>query len=150
MFTLLLILQLFQVLFLALHDWVPLGRLNNVPAVHAADPPGRLIRVTLISTLPYVFGLAASISFAGGATPAWLRDWLWISYGLLLAGQIRAWWIPYLLLPDPARAARYQAMFAGTHAVLPQRHGITPNTLHLVLHATTLATLILLAGTAHR
>jgi hypothetical protein len=148
MVTVLLFLQLFQVMFLALHDWVPLGRLNNVAAVQKSDPPGRLLTVTLISTLPYAFGFAASLYHAGGAAPAWLRLWLWISYGLLLAGQLRAWWIPYLLVSEPARAARYQAMFAGTHAFLPPRHGITPNTLHIVLHVTTLATLILLGATA--
>ena len=29
-------LQVFQVLFLALHDWIPLGRLNDVKAARAA------------------------------------------------------------------------------------------------------------------
>jgi hypothetical protein len=38
--------------------------------------------------------------------PDWLYDWLVISYGLLLIGQIRAWWIPYLFRPEPERAAR--------------------------------------------
>jgi hypothetical protein len=60
MVTLLRFPQLFQVLFLALHDWVPLGRLNDVAALHAADPPGRLLAVTLVSALPYPFGFAAS------------------------------------------------------------------------------------------
>ena len=76
----LLALQLFQVLFLGLHDWVPLG----------------------------------------------------------------SWWLPYLVTPDPVRAARYRTMFGRTHGFLPERNGITPNTLHIVLHVATLATLILL------
>jgi hypothetical protein len=37
-------------------------------------------------------------------------------------------------------------MFARTHAFLPERNGMRPNTLHVVLHASTLATLLLLAA----
>ena len=42
------------------------------------------------------------------------------------------------------RAARYQAMFGGTHAFLPVHNGIRPNTLHVILHAGTLAILVVL------
>ncbi len=140
----LLALQLFQVLFLGLHDWVPLGSFNDLRAVQAADPRAKLIRVTLISTLPYAFGLAASLRCASGF-PGWLIWWLWITYALLFLGQLRAWWLPYLVTPDPARAARYRTMFGRTNSFLPERNGITPNTLHIVLHIATLATLILLA-----
>ena len=44
------------------------------------------------------------------------------------------------------RAARYRALFGGTHAFLPGRNGIVPNTLHVALHAATLATLPALAA----
>ena len=40
-------LQGFQVLFLWLHDWVPLGSLNDIAAVRSADSKQRLIVVTL-------------------------------------------------------------------------------------------------------
>jgi hypothetical protein len=36
------------------------------------------------------------------------------------------------------RAARYQAKFGRTHAFLPARDGIRPNTLHVILHVATL------------
>ena len=138
----LLALQLFHVLFLSLHDWVPLGTLNDVTAVRAAN--GRLLANTVISVIPYAFGLAGSVVYLGGPYPAWLLGWLWISYTALFLGELRAWWIPYLLLPEPARAARYQAMFGRTHAFLPERNGIRPNTLHVILHVATLTTLVLL------
>jgi hypothetical protein len=50
-----------------------------------------------------------------------------------------------------SRAARYQAMFGQTHAFLPERNGIRPNTLHVILHAATLTTLVVLGAltTAH-
>jgi hypothetical protein len=137
-------LQVFQVLFLALHDWVPLGSLNNVAAARSENPGGRLLRTTLISTVPYAVGLAFSIADFRHPYPGWLMYWLWISYVLLFLGQLRAWWVPYLLVPDPVRAARYRVMFAGTAAFLPERNGIVPNALHILLHVSTLATLALL------
>jgi hypothetical protein len=69
---------------------------------------------------------------------------LWISYGLGFYGLLRAWWVPYLLVEDPLRAARYQARFAHTHAFLPTRNGIRPETLHVIFHLMFLATCVLL------
>jgi hypothetical protein len=138
-------LQAFAVAFLALHDWIPLGRLNDLKAVQAADSRGRLAVVTLLSAAPFAYGLAASLDNAGDGFPDWLLVWLWVSYGLLALGAIRAWWLPYFLFKEPKRAARYRAMFGSTHAFLPERNGIRPNTLHVVFHAAVLAVLILLA-----
>lgn len=140
----LLCLQAFQVLFLAFHDWVPLGRLNDVKAARSADSFRKLMTVTVISTLPYAIGLEASFYYGDAPYPGWLWMYLEISYAALFVGQLRAWWLPYLIHPEPARAARYHILFGKTHAFLPARNGIRPNTLHLILHATTLSTLILL------
>jgi hypothetical protein len=141
-------LQCFHVLFLALHDWIPLGTLNDVKAVRAADPVRKLVVGTLISLTPFAIGLAGSAIYFDRAYPAWLLWWLWISYGLLFVGELKAWWIPYLFRPEPERAARYQAMFGATHAFLPERNGIRPNTLHVVLHLVTLGTLVVLGALA--
>ena len=72
--------------------------------------------------------------------------WLWSSYALLFIGQFRAWWVPYLLKPEPQRAERYRIMFGNTHSFLPQRNGMAPNTAHILLHVATLATLVVLFG----
>lgn len=77
-----------------------------------------------------------------GPYPHWLVWYLLISYLLLFYGELQAWWIPYFGRPQPERAARYQVMFANTHAILPPRNGITINTLHLILHTITVATLV--------
>jgi hypothetical protein len=45
-------LQAFQVLFLWFHDWIPLGRLNDVTAVRRQDTLIRLVLVTLIQSVP--------------------------------------------------------------------------------------------------
>jgi hypothetical protein len=77
----LLALQCFHVLFLALHDWIPSGTLNDVKAVRQANPGRKLLVGTLISLTPFAIGLGASAVYFGRAYPAWLFWWLWISYG---------------------------------------------------------------------
>ena len=138
----LLVLQAFQVAFLWLHDWVPLGRLNDVAAVRRQDSVSRLVIVTLVQSIPFTLGLVWSWRHFGEPFSRWPLPWLWISYGILFVGQLRAWWLPYLLRPEPERAVRYQRMFGRTHAFLPPRHGIVPNTAHVLLHLATLATLL--------
>lgn len=136
--------QSFVVIFIAFHDWIPLGRLNNLAGIRAVDSLARRVIVTVLSALPYAIGLAGSIYYAATEYPAWL-DWLlWVSYGIGLYGMLRAWWIPYLLIPDPARAARYQQRFDQTHAFLPTRNGIRPDTLHVSFHAVYLVLVALL------
>lgn len=137
-------LQAFQVIFLWVHDWIPLGRLNDVPAVRREDTPARLVMVTIVQSAPFTIGLFFSALYLGQPYPEWLNKWLWISYGLLLIGQLRAWWVPYLFKAEPARAERYQKMFGNTHTFLPQRNGIVPNTAHILLHLATAATLVVL------
>ena len=137
-------LQCFHVLFLGLHDWIPLGRLNDVKAVRAANPGGKLLLGTVVSLAPFAFGLAASAYYLGRSYPSWLIWYLGISYALLFLGELQAWWIPYFFHPNSGRARRYQAMFGNTHAFLPTRNGITPNTLHVALHVVTVTTLVVL------
>ncbi len=139
------LLQIFHVLFLSLHDWIPLGRLNDPKAVRATISGRKLLATTLISTAPFAFGLAASAVYLGRPYPRWLLLWIGISYAILFLGELQAWWVPYFFRAQPERAARYQAMFGGTHAFLPVRNGIRPNTLHLILHIGTLAILVVLA-----
>jgi hypothetical protein len=140
----LLVLQAFQVLFLWIHDWVPLGRLNDIASVRSQDTKSRLVVVTLIQSVPFSIGLLYSVLYFRQSYPHWLNNWLWISYGLLLIGQLRAWWMPYLLRAEPERAARYRIMFSNTHHFLPLRNGLVPNTAHIMLHLATVMTLICL------
>jgi hypothetical protein len=140
----LLALQGFQVAFLWIHDWIPLGRLNDVAAVRSQDTTARLAVVTLVQSVPFTVGLLFSALSYARPYPHWLVMWLWISYGALFAGQIRAWWVPYLLHEEPERAARYRQMFGRTHSFLPQHNGLVPNTAHILLHLATAATLVVL------
>ena len=141
---LLLALQAFHVLFLLFHDWIPLGSLNNIAAVRAENSLPKLLIGTAISTSFFLFGLIASAIHRNGPYPHWLLWYLLIGYLFLFYGELTAWWIPYFGAPQPERAARYQTMFANTHAFLPARNGIPLNTLHIILHVFTLATLLVI------
>ena len=100
-------LQAVQVAILWTHDLVPLGPFNDPAAVRRADSLSRLVRVTLIQSVRCTIGLAGSIRPWGHSWLGWLPGWLWISYGVLLAGELRAWWWPYLVRSEPERAVRY-------------------------------------------
>jgi hypothetical protein len=65
----LLALQCFVVLFVAFHNWIPLGTLNDVKGVRAEFPTGKLFITTLINFTPVAIGLAASAFYFGRAYP---------------------------------------------------------------------------------
>jgi len=102
----------------------------------------RLIRDTLINTLPMAILLGISLRYADRPFPRWLKWITAILYGVFFAGELQAWWIPCFFGTPPDRIARYRAMFGKTHAFLPERNGIVPNTMHVVLHSATLAALL--------
>jgi hypothetical protein len=142
--TTFLALQTFVVVFLLFHDWIPLGRLNNLTAIRGQDTRLHRVFVTLLPGVPAAIGLFFSARHFGQSYPDWLEMLLWITYSVFIVGMLRAWWIPYLVLPDAERAARYQIIFAGTHSFLPRRNGMAPDTLHTVFHLVTLSALVTL------
>lgn len=142
--AILIALQAFQVLFLALHDWIPLDGLNDVDAVRREISTRGLLIATLIQTSFFAVGLVFSITHFGRPYPGWLNYWLWISYAILFIGELEAWWFPYLVRPNPERAERYERMFGNTHSFLPRRNGIAPNSAHFLLHLATTTTLLVL------
>ena len=141
--SLLIAAQALQVVFLLLHDWVPLGRLSNLAAVRAIDSTSRLVWTTLLSALPYVAGLVFSMATFPN-WPMWLREYLMWLYAISVIAILWAWWIPYLSSTGLGRAERYRERFAGTLTFLPKRHGFAPDALHTVYHAVVITTVILL------
>jgi hypothetical protein len=101
---------------------------------------------TVISSLFPSIGLVLGLFYLKSGWPGWLHIYLLAAYGFLFVGELEAWWVPYLVRPQPKRAAQYEAMYGKTWAFLPPRNGIRINTLHFVLHAATLATLLILAS----
>jgi hypothetical protein len=88
--------------------------------------------------------LVLSLKYFGSNYPGWVLWWLRATYGILFIGELEAWWIPYFFGATAERVALYKALFSGTHSILPERNGIVINTLHLMLHASTLVTIIML------
>jgi hypothetical protein len=151
MLRLLIVLQAVHVAFLWLHDWTPLGPFNDVEAARRTDGASKLAIVTAISSTPSTIGLIFTLANLHRPLPYWLLAWLWMTYGLLFAGALRAWWWPYLVRPDPRRVARHTDLFGRTHRFLPIRHGLAPDTLHVAYHLLIAATLVVLAVvTVHR
>jgi hypothetical protein len=138
--------QSFQVAILLLHDWIPLGPLNDVRAARRGHTLKAMVLGTVISSLFPSIGLALSLVYLKSVWPAWLYFYLLAAYGFLFIGELEAWWIPYLVWYQPKRVAQYEAMYGNTCAFLPPRNGIRINTLHFLLHAATLATLVILAS----
>jgi hypothetical protein len=138
-------LQCFVVLFVALHNWIPLGALNNVKGVRIAFPTGKLLWTTLLNLTPVAIGLGATVYYSGRVFPGWLIWFLWITYLLACYGSFRAWWMPYLFRRDPALVERYQTMYAGNYSFLPERNGIRLDPLHVLFDIVTIAILIDLA-----
>jgi hypothetical protein len=136
-------LQGLMLAFLLLHDWIPLGPFNDLAGVRSQISVPALIAGTLISSIPIAITLVLSLCYFGHAYPRWVKVWLVVTLGLLVVGELWAWWVPYVFGPRPGQAARYQAMFGRTHAFLPPRHGIVPNTAHVALHIATVLALAL-------
>src|ERR1700684_2699643 len=67
--------QGFVVLFIALHDWIPLGSLNNLSGIRAADSMPKLLVVTVLSTLPFAVAFAASVYYSRSGFPMWVMWW---------------------------------------------------------------------------
>jgi hypothetical protein len=137
-------LQTLQVAILLLHDWIPVPPLNDLPAVRRGHTLREIALGTFVSSLLPSIGLAFSLFYWKSGWPNWLHIYLLAAYGFLFLGELEAWWVPYLLSPQPMRAAEYDAMYGNTWGFLPQRNGIRINALHLVLHAATFATLLVL------
>jgi hypothetical protein len=138
-------LQSFQVAILLMHDWVSLAPLNDVRAARRGHTLTAMFLATIVSSLLPSIGLTLSLWYLKSGWPSWLYIYLLAAYGFLFVGELEAWWIPYLIWPQPKRAAQYEEMYGNTWAILPPRNGIRINALHLTLHAATLATVVVLA-----
>lgn len=139
-------LQCFQVVVLLLHDWLPMGRLNDLAAARRVHSVRALALGTAVSSLLPVIGLALSASPVAARHARGLDFYLLGAYGFLFLGELEAWWVPMLLWPQPTRAREYEQLYARTWAFLPARNGIRVNALHVLLHAATAATLVVLAA----
>ena len=139
--------------FVLLHDWIPLGHFNDISGIRAEKSDAELILTTVVNGLSFSIVLIIALIFLGKPYPLWARFWLVIHLFWIIYGAASAWWIPYFFGTTPDMVQSYATMFGNTHAFLPVRNGIVPNTIHTVFHFTLLSTWFLalyLAITAGR
>lgn len=122
-----------------IHDWVPLGSLNDLEGIRSQHSISELVTITITNALSILIVLLLTLWYAGRRYPLWARIWLVVHLGSILVGVLAAWWIPYLTGTGADMVAEYQTMFGDTHAFLPEMNGIVPNTLHVAFHIVLIA-----------
>lgn len=145
---LLIVLQVYMLLFLLLHDWVKIGPFTDPTGFGAENTLGEGIFQTVVNTLPILIGFALVLLYAGRAYSLGAKIYLLLLYPVYLFGEFQAWWLPYFFGTTLGRdynetVVRYQVMFGETHAFLPEMNGIVVNTAHVILHASTLISFLI-------
>jgi len=130
------ILQGISVLLLLVQDTVNLAPFNNLGALVRHLGWTKLVIGTLFTASGAVVSLYLTIRFAGVPLPLSAKVFFVLWFGMGMFGMFMSWYKPYFFGPTQKELDLYQTFFAGTHSILPVRHGYPgPNTLHLVLHA---------------
>ena len=130
-------------LLLALHDLLPMGQWNNLQHARSQVSSVKLATAVVVNGTVGAVPLILSYLSRGVRYPTWQRETTTFILAFLFIGELLSWWKPYFFGARAGYAERLQAIFAGTHAFLPERNGITPNALHCAMHALTLLALIL-------
>ncbi|MFD2129990.1 hypothetical protein ACFSKI_01800 [Pseudogracilibacillus auburnensis] len=129
----LLISYFFILLFMLFHDWISLGVLNDIDAVKSVNSQKGLIMTTFINSIQIVILICLISLFVGKRYPIWAKLWLIIHPACIFIGVLISWWLPYFFgIGADEKAENYAMMFGDTHAFLPIRNGIQPNTIHVL------------------
>jgi hypothetical protein len=130
------ILQGIILLIILVQDTVNLAPFNNLGAQVRHLGWTKLVIGTLFMASGAVVSLYLTIRFNGVPLPLSAKIFFVLWYAMMMLGMYASWYKPYFFGPTQKELDLYQAIFAGTHSILPVRHGFPgPNTLHLVLHA---------------
>lgn len=127
-------LQGLLILYVALHDWVPVPPFNDLEAMRRGRSFSSRLVETIGNTAPLGLALGLSLSRGLGGPSFAVAVLVVAIFGVYAFGTLRAWWIPYLRGASPEMVAAYE-VFERTHRFLPRQPGrIVPDTLHVVLH----------------
>jgi hypothetical protein len=130
------ILQCILLLFMALHDWIDIPPLTDLPALKRAHSLKFRLLGSCINTIFVLVPLIITFCYLTAVPPLWMRLLLVTIYGLLTFGTMTAWWIPYFgsgywVHGNQAGFEEYR----NTHSFLPAKgENVVPNTLHVILH----------------
>ncbi|MGW0197351.1 hypothetical protein [Nonomuraea sp. NPDC003201] len=125
MTTIAIALPLLWLAWLALTEWVPMFPLNDLKT-------GNLRPRLLAASINYPFPLLIAAGIA-------LRQpWSLIAAsalcGLILAGHLANWWLPYFGLSSAAQRQVYERDYARTLKILPAAgHAVVPDVQHMIV-----------------
>ncbi|MHC0037785.1 hypothetical protein [Pseudoneobacillus sp. C159] len=147
-FWAIIILQLYMILFLLLHDWVKIGPFTDPVGFGDENTLGEAIFQTAVNTLPILIGFILTLIYMGKRFPLAAKIYICLLYPIYMFGEFQAWWLPYFFGKTLGRdfdgvVERYEVMFGNTHAFLPPLNGIVINTAHVILHLSTVLVFLL-------
>lgn len=143
--TIFLVFQAVMLIFVLFHDFLPLPPFNDVKALQNHSSRPMLLLAAVINGLFFAVPFVLSLTLMGN----WIARLVIIGlYLWIFLGELRAWWLPYFFGAKPKLVEENQMLYGNTHAFLPKRHGIVPNTAHVFLHILTFLTLLLAIGLA--
>jgi len=130
------ILQGIGLLLILVQDTVNLAPFNNLAAQVRHLGWTKIVLGTLFTASGAIVSLFLTIRFDGASLPLSAKIFFVLWWAMAMVGMFMSWYKPYFFGPTQKELDLYRAFFAGTHSILPVRHGYPgPNTLHLVLHA---------------
>jgi len=121
---------------MALHDWVDIPPLTNLPALRKAHSFRFRLIGSLVNAGLILIPIIITLCYMASPFPLWARLLMTVIYGLITVGTLAAWWIPYFgggywAYGDKTGFEEYR----NTHSFLPARgNNVVPNTLHVILH----------------
>lgn len=134
----------FILLFMIMHDLIPLGPLNDIEAISSVESFNETIATMLIGAIQILLILGGILLFIGKRFPLLVRIWLLVHPSSILLGAMLSWWVPYLFgTGTEEKIERFNVMFGNTHAFLPVMNGMVPNTLHTIFHFVLFACIVL-------
>jgi hypothetical protein len=129
-----------QLLVLAGHDTVPLGRWNNLRHFRSVVPLRRRVIGSLINSATGILAVVLYLLYRRHDSTGSLMG-LIVLQALLFLGELRSWWWPYFFGASPTVVTHLRPNWEGTIAFLSERNGIRLNAMHCVMHGLTLAAL---------
>ncbi|MER7750769.1 hypothetical protein [Kitasatospora sp. NPDC097643] len=128
--TIAIVLPLVWLGWLVLTEWVPMYPLNDLA-------PGNLGARLLAASINYPLPLLIAAGVAFDHT--WSRIGALAVCGLVLAGHLASWWLPYFGFSTAAQRELYRRDYARTLKILPtEGRDVVIDVQHLVVGALTL------------
>ncbi|MBX9831391.1 hypothetical protein K2X40_05510 [Candidatus Babeliales bacterium] len=127
------ILQIILLGFMALHDWVHVPPLTNIPDLKKSHSFKDRLLTALVNAGFVLIPLILTVQYRSHF-PRQVLLIITIFYSILTLGTLCAWWVPYIFGSSQKHKQAF-IEYRNTHHFLPARgDNVVPNTLHVILH----------------